>query len=72
MNTRVYKKALPTKQELTKAYAEWFESKREDWKLFTVTVVFKPTDLNNGKERWEDEYTKRVLGKTTKLLTLVV
>jgi len=58
----------PTKRELTKAYSEWFESKREDWTLFTVTVVFKPVDLNNSKERWEDEYTKRVLGKIRKAI----
>ena len=63
-----YETRYPTKKELTKAYAEWFESKREDWTLFTVTVVFKPTDLNNGKERWEDEYTKRVLGKIRKAI----
>ena len=63
-----YETRLPTKQELTKAYSEWFESKREDWTLFTVTVVFKPVDQNNRKERWEDEYTKRVLGKIRKAI----
>lgn len=59
---------LSTKQELTKAYSDWFESKREDWTLFTLTVVFKPVDLNNSRERWEIEYTKRVLGKIRKAI----
>lgn len=55
-----------SKRTQTQAIADWLSSSDNNWKLFAVTVVFKPIDANNGKSRWEDEYTKRVLGKFIK------
>lgn len=57
-----------SKRNQTEAYANWLSSPEHDWKLFAVTVVFKPIDNNNSKARWEDEYTKRVLGKFRKAI----
>lgn len=57
-----------SKRIQTEAYADWLSSNKNDWSLFALTVVFKPIDANNSKARWEDEYTKRVLGKFIKAI----
>jgi hypothetical protein len=59
----------PTKTELAIAWAGWFESKSEEWNLYTVTVVFNNQGFgDNNRARWEDEYHKRFLGKIRKRL----
>lgn len=47
----------------TKHWTEFFDSKRQDHQLFAITVVFKPIDRNNSRERWETEYAAGVLKK---------
>ena len=37
----LWKQNYPTKNELTKAWSDWFDSKSDEWDLFTLTVVFK-------------------------------
>lgn len=59
---------LTTRIELQVAWKDWLESKRSEWVLLTITVVFQPIDLNNSQSRWEDEYKKRVLQKFRRAL----
>ena len=59
---------LPTRTELQIAWKDWLESKRDEWVLLTITVVFQPIDLNNSQARWEDEYKRRVLQKFRRAL----
>lgn len=47
----------------TQQWTEFFDSKRQDHQLLSITVVFKPIDRNNSRERWETEYAAGVLGK---------
>lgn len=47
----------------TQHWTEFFDSIRQDHQLFAITVVFKPIDRNNSRERWETEYAAGVLGK---------
>jgi len=47
----------------TQAWTDFFDSKRQDHQLLALTVVFKPVDRINSRERWETEYASRVLGK---------
>lgn len=57
----------PTKNELIKAWSDWFEFKRNDWELFTLTVVFKTSkDAPRGYD-WSAEY-ERVLNKIRRRL----
>jgi len=58
----------PTKYELLEAWADWFESKSDEWDLFTFTVVFKSGGLKPRPERWESEYRTRVLQKIRRAL----
>lgn len=52
-----------TKTEAAAAWSEWFESKRDEWDLFTVTVVYRSGGSAPNPSRWESEYRTRVLGK---------
>lgn len=58
-----WKRKYPTKNELTKAWSDWFESKSDEWELFTMTVVFKSGGKIPRPEKWESEYKTRVLQK---------
>lgn len=68
MNLSDLTTTLPTRTELQIAWKDWLESKRDQWALLTITVVFQPIDLNNSQARWEDEYKKRVLQKFRRAL----
>jgi len=57
----------PSKAELIKAWSDWFESKREDWDLFTLTVVFKTSKNIPRTYDWPAEY-ERVLNKIRRRL----
>jgi len=50
-----------TKEELTQAWSDWFDSLREDHELLAITIVFRPVDRNNSEARWETEYKEGVL-----------
>jgi hypothetical protein len=58
-----WKRNYPTKNELTKAWSDWFDSKSDEWDLFTMTVVFKSGGKVPRPDRWEGEYKKYVLNK---------
>lgn len=62
--SRIY----PNKTELLKAWSDWFESKNDEWELFTITVVFKSGGKIPRPERWNSEYDKCVLRKIRKAL----
>lgn len=55
--------SYPNKNELSKAWSDWFNSKNEEWDLFTLTVVFRSSGKIPRPERWESEYKKYVLNK---------
>jgi hypothetical protein len=57
-----------TKHDLTAEWTNYFDSLKLDHKLFTITVVFKPNDGNNSKDRWESEYRTAVLNKFRRAL----
>ena len=50
--------------------ANWMRelAEKDYWKLFTCTVVFKPIDMFNSKERWMWEYKERFLRKIQRRL----
>ncbi len=51
------------------ATADWLENLcTSGHELLCLTVVFKPKDRNNNRERWESEYRKSVLGKINRRL----
>jgi hypothetical protein len=58
-----WKRKNPSKNELLQAWADWFESKTDEWELFTMTVVFKSGGKIPRPEKWESEYKTRVLQK---------
>ena len=58
----------PNKTELLKVWSDWFESKKDEWELFTITVVFKAGGKIPRPERWNSEYDKCVLRKIRKAL----
>lgn len=58
----------PTKNELLEAWSDWFESKSDEWDLFTLTVVFKSGGLTPRPNRWESEYKTQILKKIRKAL----
>lgn len=58
-----WKRIYPTKNELLKAWSDWFEAKNEEWELFSLTVVFKSGGRLPRPSRWEAEYKTRVLHK---------
>ena len=43
-------------------------SESNEWRIFSCTVVFKPIDRINTKDRYEQEYKKRVLQKIRRRL----
>jgi hypothetical protein len=47
----------------TQQWTNFFDSIRQDHELLAITVVFKPIDKINTKERWETEYAAGFLGK---------
>jgi hypothetical protein len=47
-----WKRIYPTKNELTEAWSYWFESKNNDWDLFTMTVVFKSGGKVARPDKW--------------------
>lgn len=51
----------------TEAWNIWLNNEGE-WKLFTCTVVFKPIDQYNTKDRWTSDYKNKVLWKFKKRL----
>ena len=53
-----WKRNYPTKNELTKAWSDWFDSKSDEWDLFSMTVVFKSGGKVPRPDRWEGEYKK--------------
>jgi hypothetical protein len=55
-----YKKLI-----LTHEWNQWFNLfvQDDEWNLFTCTVVFRPVDQYNSKERYESDYKYKVLGK---------
>lgn len=62
MNTATdLKHTYPTKNELTKCWAEFFDGLKSENELFTLTVVFRTVDANNSRERWESDYKNGVL-----------
>ena len=61
-------KNYPTKNELAKAWSDWFESKTDEWDLFTMTVVFKSGGKISRSEKWEAEYKKYLLNKIRRAL----
>ena len=63
-----WKQVYPTKNELSEAWSLWFESKSDEWDLFTLTVVFKSGGAKPRPDRWESEYKRRVLQKFRKSL----
>ncbi len=63
-----WKNMYPTKIELITAWSDWFESKSDEWDLFTLTVVFKAGGKIARPERWESEYKNRVLVKIRRAL----
>lgn len=63
-----WKRIYPTKNELQKAWSDWFESKTDEWDLFTLTVVFKSGGQVARPARWESEYRTRVLQKIRRVL----
>ena len=63
-----WKRNYPTKNELTKAWSDWFDSKSDEWELFTMTVVFKSGGKIPRPDRWEGEYKKYVLNKIKRAL----
>ncbi|QWD84756.1 hypothetical protein AOC19_06200 [Polynucleobacter asymbioticus] len=58
-----WKQIYPTKTELTKAWSDWFQSKTDEWELFTMTVVFKSGGKVARPDKWCSEYKTRVLQK---------
>jgi hypothetical protein len=63
-----WKRIYPTKNELAKAWSNWFDSKSDEWELFTMTVVFKSGGKIPRPDRWEGEYKKYVLNKIKRAL----
>jgi hypothetical protein len=63
-----WKRNYPTKNELLLAWSDWFESKSDEWELFTLTVVFKSGGKIPRPEKWEGEYKNNVLMKIRKRL----
>ena len=60
--------AYPSKQELTQAWSDWFDSLKEDHELLAITIVFRPLDRNNSQARWEGEYKEGVLKRFRRAL----
>jgi hypothetical protein len=58
-----WKRIYPTKNELLQAWSDWFDSKSDEWDLFTMTVVFKSGGQVARPNKWESEYKTRVLQK---------
>jgi len=63
-----WKRVYLTKNGLLTAWADWFESKSNEWDLFTLTVVFKAGGKVPRPDRWESEYKNRVLIKVRRSL----
>lgn len=63
-----WKRTYPTKNELLEAWSNWFESKSDEWDLFTLTVVFKSGGTTPRPNRWESEYKTRILQKIRRAL----
>jgi hypothetical protein len=63
-----WKRIHPTKSELQQAWSDWFESKKDEWDLFTLTVVFKSGGQTTRPDRWKTEYRTRVLQKIRRTL----
>jgi hypothetical protein len=63
-----FKRIYPTKSELLTAWSDWFESKSDEWDLFTLTVVFKAGGKVPRPDRWESEFKNRVLLKVRRAL----
>lgn len=62
MNTATdLKPTYPTKNELTEEWSGFFDALKTENELFAVTVVFRPVDANNTRERWETDYKNGVL-----------
>lgn len=55
------KPTYPTKNDLTKGWSEFFDGLKSENVLFALTVVFRPVDANNSRERWETDYKNGVL-----------
>ena len=62
-----FKTNYPSRNELIKAWSVWFESKRNEWELFTITVVFKTSKIAPRGYDWGAEY-ERVLNKIRRKL----
>ena len=56
------------KSELTLQWSAFFKAMQEQHQLLAITVVFKPIDRINTRERWESEYTTGVLKKIRRAL----
>lgn len=63
-----WKRIYPTKNELAKDWSDWFESKSNEWELFTLTIVFKSGGKVARPEKWEAEYKTRVLQKIRRVI----
>jgi len=63
-----WKQKYPTKTDLLTAWSDWFESKSDEWNLFTLTVVYKAGGKVSRPDRWESEYKNRVLLKIKRSL----
>jgi len=63
-----YLKVFPTKTDLINAWADWLESKKSDWDLFAITVVYKAGGKIPRPDRWESEYRNNVLKKIKKVI----
>lgn len=63
-----WKQIHPSKGQLLSAWSSWFESKSNEWSMFTLTVVFKAGGKVPRPERWESEYKNRILLKIRRIL----
>lgn len=69
MNTQIESNNKSTRQLMIEVDSEWFESKRNEWDLFTLTAVFRASGWKPNPDRWIDEYKHKVLWKINKQLT---
>lgn len=69
MNTDLVTNKKSTRRLMIESDSEWFESKRDEWDLFTLTAVFRASGWKPNPDRWIEEYKHKVLWKINKQLT---
>jgi hypothetical protein len=63
-----WKRIYPTRNDLLIAWTDWFDSKSDEWQLFTLTAVFKAGGNIPRSDRWESEYRNKILLKIRRAL----